>query len=289
MSKCHALLLGCLTLLLVACSSQPAPRAMPSTTTQAEPPLYELLARAEADRQQAGITSYADDEAVVPTTSASNSRTRGAHDAAPEPLANWSKSGRYRATGSASWLSRSLDGRRTANGDVMNSHHFTAAHRTLPLGSYARVTNLGNGRQVIVKINDRGPFNRHLLIDVTHAAANELGMIRSGKARVRVEAVSRATARAEAKPLSQSATLSGKAAKSMAPVKGKRIQVASGAHKEKLVAEGKRLQARLGLPYQVRGQGSRYRLILGPVSASTQQRALKKIRAAGYPQAFLIN
>lgn len=259
------LLCGLLALLLTACATPAAPPVSTSPSREAsEPPLHELLARAATPQKEPE------------------------RDEQPEPLSGWSGSGHYRTTGTASWLSRSLDGRRTASGEVMNSHRFTAAHRTLPLGSYVRVTNLGNGRQVIVKINDRGPFNRHLLIDVTHAAASELGMVRSGKARVRIESVSRATARAEAKPVSQTAQAT-QPPQHTAPVKGKRIQVASGANKEKLVAEGKRLQARLGLPYQVRGQGRLYRLILGPVASQAQQRELKHVKNAGYPQAFLIN
>ena len=78
-------------------------------------------------------------------------------------------------------------GGRTASGEVSGPNGFTAAHRTLPFGTRVRVTNIRNGRSVIVRINDRGPYGRGRIIDVSHTAARELGMIRSGTAIVRVD------------------------------------------------------------------------------------------------------
>jgi rare lipoprotein A len=78
-------------------------------------------------------------------------------------------------------------GGRTASGEVSGPNGFTAAHRTLPFGTVVRVTNIRNGRSATVRINDRGPYGRGRVIDVSHAAARELGMIGSGTARVRVD------------------------------------------------------------------------------------------------------
>jgi rare lipoprotein A len=78
-------------------------------------------------------------------------------------------------------------GKRTASGEAGSSTGFTAAHRTLPFGTQVRVTNLRNGRSVVVRINDRGPFGRGRIIDVSRAAARELDMIGSGIAKVRVD------------------------------------------------------------------------------------------------------
>jgi rare lipoprotein A len=78
-------------------------------------------------------------------------------------------------------------GGRTASGEQSGPHGLTAAHRTLPFGTRVLVTNVGNGRSVVVRINDRGPFGRGRIIDVSTAAARELGMIASGTARVTVE------------------------------------------------------------------------------------------------------
>ncbi|CAN5276659.1 septal ring lytic transglycosylase RlpA family protein [soil metagenome] len=92
--------------------------------------------------------------------------------------------------GKASWYSM---GTKTASGERMNSGALAGAHRTLPFGTKVRVENLKNGKTVVVRINDRGPFVRGRVIDVTRAAAVELGMISSGVASVRVTAVDGAT------------------------------------------------------------------------------------------------
>ena len=88
--------------------------------------------------------------------------------------------------GKASWYG---SGSRTANGERMNAGALAAAHRTLPFGTQVRVENLGNGRAVVVRINDRGPFVSGRVIDVTRGAAARLGMIGSGVARVKVTVV----------------------------------------------------------------------------------------------------
>jgi rare lipoprotein A len=88
--------------------------------------------------------------------------------------------------GKASWYKL---GTKTASGEKMNPRALAAAHRTLPFGTQVKVENLGNGRAVIVRINDRGPFSKGRVIDVTQAAAEQLGFIRAGVARVRVTVV----------------------------------------------------------------------------------------------------
>lgn len=87
-------------------------------------------------------------------------------------------------TGIASYYGRRFHGRRTANGERFNMNALTAAHRTLPFGSLVEVTNPRNGRSVVVRINDRGPFVRGRTIDLSRAAAQQLGMISRGHARV---------------------------------------------------------------------------------------------------------
>ncbi|PKP97305.1 MAG: septal ring lytic transglycosylase RlpA family lipoprotein [Alphaproteobacteria bacterium HGW-Alphaproteobacteria-13] len=87
-------------------------------------------------------------------------------------------------SGTASYYGHELAGNRTANGERFDPSGMTAAHRTLPFGSMVRVTNLSNGQSVVVRINDRGPFGRGRVIDVSHAAAKEIGLHRSGTARV---------------------------------------------------------------------------------------------------------
>ena len=89
--------------------------------------------------------------------------------------------------GKACWYGPGYEGRRTASGEVFNPGAFTAAHRKLPLNTIVRVTNLNNGREVKVRINDRGPFKGGRIIDLSEAAARELGMIREGVVPVRIE------------------------------------------------------------------------------------------------------
>jgi rare lipoprotein A len=90
-------------------------------------------------------------------------------------------------TGYASYYGSRHDGARTASGDHYSSKRLTAAHRTLPFGTLVRVTNLENERSVVVRINDRGPFVRGRIIDVSRRAAKELGFLRDGTAKVRIE------------------------------------------------------------------------------------------------------
>jgi rare lipoprotein A len=90
-------------------------------------------------------------------------------------------------TGLASWYGSRHHGKRTASGEVFNQEKFTAAHRTLPWGSKVKVTNLANGRSVEVRINDRGPFSKGRIIDVSRAAARSLGMVEQGITTVRIE------------------------------------------------------------------------------------------------------
>jgi rare lipoprotein A len=93
----------------------------------------------------------------------------------------------YDAVGNASWYGRKFHGRLTSSGEPFDMYQLTAAHRTLPIPTFARVTNLDNGRSTIVRINDRGPFHDNRIIDLSYAAAVKLGYAALGTARVRVE------------------------------------------------------------------------------------------------------
>ncbi len=91
--------------------------------------------------------------------------------------------------GTASWYGRDFHGRRTSNGEVYDMYGMTAAHKTLPMGTFVRVENLSNGRSVDLRINDRGPFVRDRVIDLSYTAAERLGVIGPGTAPVRVTAL----------------------------------------------------------------------------------------------------
>ncbi|PVB62781.1 septal ring lytic transglycosylase RlpA family protein [Labrenzia sp. 011] len=98
----------------------------------------------------------------------------------------------YKKTGLASWYGPTFHGRKTANGEVFDRNAITAAHTTMPLPSYARVTNLENGRSMVVRVNDRGPFHGNRVIDLSERAATMLGTKTAGVGKVKVEYVGKA-------------------------------------------------------------------------------------------------
>jgi rare lipoprotein A len=95
------------------------------------------------------------------------------------------------ASGFASWYGPGFHGAMSASGEIFNAHAMTAAHRTLPFGTQVRVTNVDNGRSVVVRINDRGPFTHNRVIDISEGAARVIGLINSGVAPVRMEILGR--------------------------------------------------------------------------------------------------
>ena len=136
----------------------------------------------------------------------------------------------YRETGGASWYGTKFHGRRTSSGEPYDMYAMTAAHKSLPLPSYVEVTNLANGRKVIVRVNDRGPFHDGRIIDMSYAAAVKLGMLGKGTAHVEVRtiepgapAAKPATVQAAATPVpvqasAQPAKVSATATQSARPV-----------------------------------------------------------------------
>ncbi|OYY49503.1 MAG: hypothetical protein B7X95_01565 [Methylophilaceae bacterium 17-44-8] len=105
----------------------------------------------------------------------------------------------FKQAGVASWYGKRFHGRKTANGELYNMYGMTAAHPTLPLPSYVKVTNPSNGRTVIVRVNDRGPFKHSRIIDLSYAAAHKLRILDRGSAHVEIEAVNAASYAAQNK------------------------------------------------------------------------------------------
>ena len=95
----------------------------------------------------------------------------------------------FRQRGVASWYGKRYHGQKTSSGEVYDMYEMTAAHPTLPIPSYARVTNIKNGKSVVVRINDRGPFRSGRVIDLSYVAAYKLGYIQAGEATVEVESI----------------------------------------------------------------------------------------------------
>ncbi len=103
----------------------------------------------------------------------------------------------FSQSGLASWYGKKFHGRKTANGEIYNMHAMTAAHKTLPLGTYVRVRNFDNNREIKVRINDRGPFVRGRIIDLSYRAAKKIGIVGCGTAPVKIVALGTAAKPAE--------------------------------------------------------------------------------------------
>lgn len=189
MKPTRLLLLAALSAILAACSSteQKPPTVIPSTqTTDSAPQVPDNL-------------SHAPDAVPQPVT-----RTRAGNKSPYTVLGKTytllPDSRGYRERGNASWYGTKFHGRRTANGEVYDMWAMTAAHKTLPIPSYVRVTNVANGRSVIVKVNDRGPFHSDRIIDMSYGAALKLGFADKGVAQVDVVDVTPVAGQATASP-----------------------------------------------------------------------------------------
>ena len=171
----HKLLPLSLSLLLAACSSQPE-QSVPvePQAPVSKPPVIEIPQATGAIPRPEPLSASGNRDYWI---------GKQKHEV-------WRDIKHYSEEGTASWLSPDLDGQKTANGDVLDSKLFSAAHRNLPIPSYVRVTNLDNGLETIVRVNDRGPFNSPRLIDLSYAAAKQLEMVNNGEARVRLELIS---------------------------------------------------------------------------------------------------
>ncbi len=186
----------------------------------------------------------------------------------------------YDRIGVASWYGPTFDGKYTSDGDLYNMYAMTAANKVLPLPTFVRVTDLGNGRSVIVKVDDRGPFVAHRLIDLSYVAAAKLGMLGTGTAMVEVRAIT------PGNPEVLTAS-----AESPAPM----LYVQVGAFA--VPANAQRVVARLQaagiarafiLSPSVTG-GRLYKVRVGPVSGVPQYDALAaQLAALGYPGAELV-
>ncbi|MCS3832521.1 rare lipoprotein A [Aeromonas veronii] len=171
----HKLLPLSLSLLLAACSSQPEQSApIEPQAPVSKPPVIEIPQATGAIPRPEPLSASGNRDYWI---------GKQKHEV-------WRDIKHYSEEGTASWLSPDLDGQKTANGDVLDSKLFSAAHCNLPIPSYVRVTNLDNGLETIVRVNDRGPFNSPRLIDLSYAAAKQLEMVDSGEARVRLELIS---------------------------------------------------------------------------------------------------
>jgi rare lipoprotein A len=181
----------------------------------------------------------------------------------------------FRERGVASWYGRRYHGQKTSSGEVYDMYAMTAAHPVLPIPSYARVTNPANGRSVVVRINDRGPFHGGRIIDLSYAAAWKLGFVEQGSAAVEVEAVLPGEpALAVAAPPAAPAAAPSSAAPAPA---GVFLQLGAFAARESAEAFRARLALELGWlteAARIFAAGGVYRLQLGPYGSREQARPI---------------
>jgi len=186
----------------------------------------------------------------------------------------------YNQIGVASWYGANSEGRYTADGDRFNMYAMTAASKVLPLPTFVRVTDLANGRSVIVEVNDRGPFASHRLIDLSYLAAAKLGMLATGTALVEVRAITPTS------PMSLASTLQARSPLLYA-------QVGAFAVSQDAVRVFNRLRTAgmrnvIILSPAVSG-GRLYRVRVGPIQNVPQfDRIAARLTALGYPGAWLV-
>ncbi|MDX1803976.1 MAG: septal ring lytic transglycosylase RlpA family protein [Alcanivorax sp.] len=189
----------------------------------------------------------------------------------------------YEAEGTASWYGQKFHGYRTSSGEPFDMYRFTAAHRTLPLPTYARVTNLDNGKSLVVRINDRGPFHSDRLIDLSWAAAVRLGIEKKGTGHVRVEALT-GTDLPQQPAASPVATAVRAAVDSPPPRSSLFLQ--AGAFQTQASARRlqQKLQQKLGLNSQIRNNDQGLFLVwLGPYQSPDQRQASREtVQHAGF-------
>lgn len=183
--------------------------------------------------------------------------------------------------GQASWYGQKFHGHLTANGEVYDMYQMSAAHKTLPLPSFVRVTNLANGKQAVVRVNDRGPFHLGRVIDLSYAAAAKIDMLKTGVADVKIEVI-------HVDP-SGTITVGNHAIIEPAPAnKQIYIQVAALKNKSRIEKMGKGLQNLYQHPYEAKLEKNIYKLRLGPIQASNADKLLTDLQAQGYPEAYKV-
>ena len=192
----------------------------------------------------------------------------------------------YRERGTASWYGRQFHGRKTASGEIYDMHAMTAAHKTLPMGTYVRACNLDNGKTVDVRINDRGPFVRGRVIDLSYEAAKRIGVIGPGTAPVEIVALGSL----------KETEVAGKVQQRLVPgdYYSGDFTIQVGAFKERQNAV--KLRDKLALTYRdahirvYEGvEGTFYRVRVGRARRLEQARRFQKIlEAAGYEDAMVV-
>ncbi|MEH6648536.1 MAG: septal ring lytic transglycosylase RlpA family protein [Motiliproteus sp.] len=198
----------------------------------------------------------------------------------------------YRKQGTASWYGKKFHGHKTSNGEVYDMYGMSAAHKALPLPSFVRVTNLDNDRQVVVRVNDRGPFHGSRLIDLSYAAAYKLDMLKNGTARVEIEVITASASRPSTSTASYQAPTPA-----TVPVVGLSQYVQVGAYSSWSSAQSVKTRLELLMRDQRvevskrEGDPAIYRVRLGPLSGDSDSAdsLLSQLAAEGFSNAQVLD
>ncbi|MBN6711316.1 septal ring lytic transglycosylase RlpA family protein [Haemophilus haemoglobinophilus] len=206
----------------------------------------------------------------------------------------------YTQEGIASFYHKKFHGRKTASGEIFNNNAYTAAHKTLPLNSYVLVTNLRNNRKVIVRINDRGPFSKGRIIDLSRAAAKELGIIRSGTGKVKVESLHVNSQGKISGPATKTLVKTSKNDQALEQLslptepqtktvfsgyKLKMLNITNKQEAEKLISHLKQSN----IPFELEAKGKKYDIIFGPLENKEQIKELKdKLQKLSRTHQFIV-
>lgn len=197
----------------------------------------------------------------------------------------------YRRDGTASWYGKKFHGYATSNGEIYDMYKMSAAHRSLPLPTYARVTNRDNGQSVILRVNDRGPFHSEREIDLSYAAAARLGILESGTGRVSVEAIDAQRWLAENRPGAVQETVTSRPTDAAQPPGGAPIylQVAALGSAANAGVLEKRLASTINHPVRIDSTAGVHRVQVGPVNGPGQAENLQsQLRRAGFDKTFVV-
>ncbi|HZQ74031.1 MAG TPA: septal ring lytic transglycosylase RlpA family protein [Burkholderiales bacterium] len=283
----------CALLALAACASVPPPQEpepAPAPQTEAPPPARPAPPRGgyykddgPGENPPANLAEIPDAQPKPERLIQAANRPYTVFGQSYEPLRQVQP---FQQTGMASWYGRRFHGQKTSSGEPYDMYAMTAAHPTLPIPSYARVTNLANGRSVVVRINDRGPFHSERIIDLSYTAAYKLGYAAAGSARVEVQSIlPDEPAQTAATPApAQTAATSAPAQTAATPAAvqgpaGNAVYLQLGAFSSRANAEELRARiaarlASLAESIQVLSVGNLWRLHVGPYASREAARTI---------------
>lgn len=291
------IVLVCLLILVSGCTSKPSGRY---SIKQDTAPNFEY-----------GDIEYPE---IVPTFEPYNKWTSRPYQVFGKHYTPISTGQGFEQEGSASWYGQKFHGHKTANGEIFDMFALTAAHKTLPLPSFIKVSNLDNGKTAIVRVNDRGPFHGDRVLDLSYGAAKKLGYHKHGVARIKLEVIhvaengdirlgknldllsynngeliANAKVIAPSTSSSQTTTVSAQQSMLVAQQSGYFVQVMAMSNGEKAKSLATGLSNLLQVPNMVPKIANIYKLQLGPlVNEQKAKRIIQELKKIGFEQAFTV-